>query len=234
MKTFRLPYDSTREVEFKLLRVVKSKLLKLPLISPHELLKDPVKVQFIDLNQVNGNTSLLEQIIITSIAVKHNSKRVFEFGTFDGKTSANLALNLSDDAEIVTIDLPASDIENAILPLGKGDLQFILKRSIGEKYEQVSSKIKQLYGDTAKYDFSSYFGTCDYVFVDACHEYEYVLNDSEVAVNLLKPGGTIIWHDYGIWAGVTRALNHLHTQNSRFCNLRHISGTSLVILEDNF
>ena len=40
------------------------------------------------------------------------------------------------------------------------------------------------------------------------------------------PGGMVIWHDYGVWPGVTRALEELEA--SRNLGLRHIRGTSLV------
>jgi hypothetical protein len=36
----------------------------------------------------------------------------------------------------------------------------------------------------------------------------------------------VMWHDYGAWEGVTRALEELEA--SRQLGLRHIRGTSLV------
>jgi len=45
-------------------------------------------------------------------------------------------------------------------------------------------------------------------------------------MNLLRKGGVIIWHDYGIWEGVTRALEELW--KSDHYDLRNIRGTSLV------
>ena len=39
-------------------------------------------------------------------------------------------------------------------------------------------------------------------------------------------GGVVVWHDYGIWEGVTKALEEME-QRERL-GLTHIRGTSLV------
>jgi predicted O-methyltransferase YrrM len=92
------------------------------------------------------------------------------------------------------------------------------------------SKIIQLFGDTARFDFSPYFGKMDMVFIDGAHTYEYLLNDTKIARKLLKDKGVILWHDYaGDWPGVTKALNKLYIENPGI-NLRHIEGTCLLCL----
>ncbi len=47
------------------------------------------------------------------------------------------------------------------------------------------------------------------------------------AFKLIAPGGIVIWHDYGVWEGVTRALEEI--EESRRLGLRHLRGTSLVV-----
>jgi hypothetical protein len=37
----------------------------------------------------------------------------------------------------------------------------------------------------------------------------------------------VVWHDYGVWEGVTLALEELDAE--RKLGLRHVRGTSLVI-----
>ncbi len=73
----------------------------------------------------------------------------------------------------------------------------------------------------------------DFVFIDASHTYEYVLSDSRAALKLLRRGGgtkVILWHDYGEWEGVTRALDELAAGEPTFRGLRRIAGTSLACL----
>ena len=44
--------------------------------------------------------------------------------------------------------------------------------------------------------------------VDAGHEYEFVKADTETALRLIRPGGTILWDDYDPgWPGVVRAVD---------------------------
>jgi hypothetical protein len=45
-------------------------------------------------------------------------------------------------------------------------------------------------------------------------------------LRLVVPGGIIVWHDYGVWEGVTRALEEI--EGNHKIGLRHIRGTSLV------
>src|SRR6266478_7347450 len=191
-KSLRLPYNKLHTLEVSISRPISRDALVVPRAEVEEITPGPIDVSLVDLEQVNGNTSLLEQLVVLPIAKRRQCKRVFEFGTFDGKTSANLAVNLQRDAQIFTIDLPAGQLGSVALPIGKHDLTLILKNRIGDKLGS-SAKVIQLYGDTARFDFSSWYGTCDLIFVDACHEYEYVLNDSEIALKLLARGGVVLW-----------------------------------------
>jgi predicted O-methyltransferase YrrM len=228
-KVWRLPYNKLQRIELAVSRPIDVHALTVPKINVREIISGPIDVSLVDLEQIDGNTSSLEQLILISIAKQRNCKRVFEMGTFDGKTSANFALNLPD-AEIVTIDLPADQVDRTSLPIGRYDMTYIKKDRIGGKATEFKG-IVQLYGDTAKFDFSPWYGTCDLVFVDACHEYEYVLNDSEIALKLLVEGGVVLWHDYGSSPGVTRVLNELHQNDPRFRErLRFISETTLCVL----
>jgi len=115
-----------------------------------------------------------------------------------------------------------------------GDKKFIGKVETGFRFREKegSRKITQLSGDSAKFDFSPYARSMDFIFVDGSHAYEYILKDSESALKIAKPSAVILWHDYAAsWPGVTRALNELYQKkDNEFQNLKHINGTSLVYL----
>lgn len=82
------------------------------------------------------------------------------------------------------------------------------------------SRIRQLY------DFSEHAGKIDFVFVDASHRYQPAAKDTRTALELVAPGGLVVWHDYGYRAeGLRRVLDEL----SKTRRLRHIAGTSLVV-----
>ena len=97
------------------------------------------------------------------------------------------------------------------------------------KDSRMPPRITQLHGDSATFDFTPYEDRCDLVFVDGSHAYEYTVKDTETAFRLKRPGGVIIWHDYGVWEGVTRALEEFERRTN--AGLKHIHGTSLVVFK---
>ena len=206
-----------------------------PSIAFEDLVGNSITVTLTELTPVDGNVSHVELVIIASLVRKTNPNLSFEIGTFDGRTALNMALNQNQGTEIVTLDLPAAEIESAIKPLEASDIKYILKDASGSRFahRQSSARIVQIYGDSAKYDFSKYKNKVDLMFVDGSHSYDYILNDSYIALSLVRQGGVILWHDYDTpyWYGVTGALNDLFTQRSEFQNMKHISGTSLCVLQ---
>ena len=51
---------------------------------------------------------------------------------------------------------------------------------------------------------TAYFGL---VFVDGCHAYDFVHQDTANALRYLRPGGLIVWHDYGMLKDVSRVVD---------------------------
>jgi hypothetical protein len=191
-------------------------------------------INMLEPQAVDGNVSLYELFVINALVAQQAPLRIFEFGTFNGRTTLNLAANSPADARIFTLDLPrAHDTAHALQPL---EQKYADKPSSGDMFagRPEAAKITQLYGDSARFDFAPYLDTMDFVFVDASHAYDYVLNDSRIAIRLLRTGtGTILWHDYGRtqwWPGVTKALHELRAESPLFQSLQQIEGTSLAYL----
>lgn len=182
---------------------------------------------------IEGNVSVLELLAVNRLMRVHQPRRVFEIGTFDGRTTLNIASNCGTDAEVFTLDLPKSQIKKAKLPLDDLARKLTDKETSGLRFRGTpyGRQIHQLYGDSATFEFRPYHNTIDAVFVDGAHSYEYVKNDTEQALNLLRNGrGMILWHDYAGAPGVTRALNELYASGGAFADMRHIEGTALVLL----
>lgn len=182
----------------------------------------------------DGNVSLFELFTISSLIRLKNPGVVFEIGTFNGRTTLNLAANSGPRTKIFTLDLPAKDLQNTGFPLDEIEKKYVNKPVSGSKFSghPEAKKITQLYGDSARFDFSKFENAMDFIFVDASHAYEYVVSDSKAAVRMLRNGrGVILWHDYDRtdwWPGVTRALDELYKSSPQFSNLVHFTGTSLV------
>ena len=184
--------------------------------------------------KVEAGTTLEESFILAQTAL--SAKKLFEFGTCTGRTTYLWALNSPKDAQITTLTLSPDQLadyekENKDT---KADSSIALKESKFTEFFYTSQpeekKITQLYGDSKQFDETPYKEQCDLIFIDGSHAYSYVLSDSRKALHMLKPGGTILWHDYrGPWQakGVYKALNEL----SQELPLKHIAGTCLVVYQ---
>jgi Methyltransferase domain len=203
----------------------------LPHVAWREVLaRRPIRLTETD--KADGNVNLAELAILAQAAAAiPPGSIVVEIGTFDGRTTLNLAINAAH-ADVFTLDLPPD--ERAAFALAPGERQYVDKPQPGARFRAASPpwqpaarRITQLLGDSATLDWSPYAGRAGLVFVDGSHAYDYVRKDSETALRLIAPGGIVLWHDYGRWEGVSRALDELEAQ--RRLGLRHVRGTSLVL-----
>lgn len=205
----------------------------IPTVKMSQVVPDDAIIQIREPVGIDGNISLLELTVIAKMVRFSNPQNIFEIGTFDGRTALNAAANCSPTARVYTLDLPQEDLRRTRLPLASGDHEHIKKDRPGSKFlgTDLQSKITQLLGDSAAFDFSRFYNSMDFIFIDGSHSYQYVLNDSKVALRLLRAGkGVILWHDYAVSPGVTRALNEMFTLAKEFQGLRHIEHVSLACL----
>ena len=128
---------------------------------------------------------------------------VFEIGTLTGYTAFHCALNAPDDAKIYTLDLPRSETGQASLSLRTTAIDEFHIRSHARterccfESSKAATKITCLFGDSATFDFSPFYGTVDVFFIDGAHSYEYVRSDTLNALKCCHPGSVIAWHDFG-------------------------------------
>ncbi len=180
----------------------------------------------------SGNVRLSELSILARFAADCPPETVlFEIGTFDGRTALNLALNAPQSCRVVTLDLPPeTPTRHEVV---SKERKYIDKPVSGgriaeavDRFPSLKTRVEQQYGDSATFNDDPYAAVCSLVFVDGSHAYEYARCDSATARRLVRPGGVIIWHDYGVWDGVTQALHELEDEHD--LGLTHIKGTSLV------
>lgn len=191
------------------------------------------KIFLTEIRKSNGNVTIEELAILAQAAAgTHFGSEIIEIGTFDGRTTINLALNAPASGSIFTLDLPPH--QPTRFQLEAGESQYVEKPLPGVRFrhcrQSLSSsaqRITQLFGDSATFDWSSHYGKAGLVFVDDSHAYDCVRVDCATAMQLVAANGAVLWHDYGIWDGVTRALEDL--ERTMNLGLRHIRGTSLVL-----
>lgn len=187
-----------------------------------EIKKSECKLNFVRLTPYN--LSWEEIVTISQLVSIFSPKSLFEFGTFNGLTTLLLAMNSSDDAVVNTIDIVNGEFDFGV------DTPFFKKISVGEYFLGMpeARKVKQLTGDTTKFDFSEYDEKMDFIFVDGGHAYDIVMNDSEKAFKMIRPGGMIVWHDHLVIGDVTKAMIELNKDRK----MVHLKGTSLVAWKD--
>lgn len=205
--------------------------LRLPKLSyAAVMLNEPITV----LEPVDkpGGLTLEELAILIGICKKFRKCRVFEFGSYRGRTTVNLAYNCAD-CEITTLDLPLDFTDGGEVKFShlSRDAEAARHEERGlffGKYEELGSRIVRLYGDSANFDFAPHYNCFDLVFVDASHRYENVLLDSENALKLLRNGsGVVLWHDYAVeQEGVVRALHEF--QRKHKLQIYHIKRTKFA------
>ena len=186
-----------------------------------------------------GDTTVQDIVLLTLAAKAIGAKRVFEIGSFRGRTSLNLARNLDPDARIFALDLDEREaaemgLRNRLLAGSGIEVELPAEDPTGECIEsgaveeELRRKVTQLRGNSLRFDFSPYRGNVDFVFVDGGHTYEVVASDTANALEMVRPGGVVAWHDCDHnWPGVIRYLNEL----SKTRRLYRYGDTSLVFYQ---
>jgi predicted O-methyltransferase YrrM len=177
---------------------------------------------------VEGTVLRRSPLVLCALAALLDPATIFEFGTYHGDTSWLLAHNLPN-ARVFTLDLGGPDAAySAQLELTDID-EYFPQWDRGTRFHgtREGERITQLTGDSATFDFAPYFGTVDLAYVDASHSYSYVRSDTEAALAMLSPSGTIIWDDYTHYSGIYAYLNELAPTLDR--PIFHLLDTRLAV-----
>lgn len=186
-----------------------------------------------------GSLTLLEGAVLASLARLSGAKRLFEFGTYKGATSVLLAMNSGDDAQVITLDIPAEALD-AIDARGQSSLASVandrLLRDVrvqegapcvARAPAALQRRIRQILHDSMMFDVTPYRGAMDFIFIDGGHDYRTVVSDSEKAFAMAQPNAVIAWHDYGsnVHGDVTRYVDELSATRP----IVHVEASMLAI-----
>jgi predicted O-methyltransferase YrrM len=194
-----------------------------------EFLGDSVNVIITDVAARTHNVSEAELVSLAALVAQCRFRRIFEIGTFDGRTTRCLAANVPVEGQVFTLNLPPDGRKPA---LDLSSVDFNLSRNVASgmrfKGTAEASRITQLWGDSATFDYSPYMGTMDMVFVDGAHTSQYAANDARVAMDLLNSrGGLIVFHDSTLFGVVTFLKGWIAANHAPF---RVIEGTTLGVV----
>jgi len=188
---------------------------------------DISRIRGIDKVSVEGSVVRHCPLVLAAIAMLLECDSIFEFGTYRGDTSWLLAHNLPN-ARVFTLDLPGPEaVERAELDITDHEYFENWNRGVRFRGTPEASRITQLFGDSATFEFAPYSGKMDLIYIDASHSYSYVRSDTEAAFGMLSETGTIVWDDYTYYPGLYAYLNELAPTLDR--PIVHLLGTRLAL-----
>jgi hypothetical protein len=175
----------------------------------------------------NMSLSVAELNAVAAIMRHVGAETAVEIGTYDGGTTLTMAANVPDHGRIYTIDLPPESGDGYRLPISGFNDNRTPAEQVGTQYRNNvhASKIVQILSDSAAVDYSGLHPPHDVFLIDGCHDYRYVEHDSLQAWKFTRPGGVIIWHDYGMLPDVSRYVDGW----SRDHEVRAVAGTRLAV-----
>lgn len=190
-------------------------------VSASELVSPDIEIALQRTHTERWQVSVTELATIASLAKDRGANRIFEFGTFDGRTTLNLHLN-RPQAQIHTIDFPP---DQHTLPDGKTAGELVTDEASSD------GGVTKLHGNTLTYDFGPYLGQQDFVFIDAGHSYRNAKADTTTALRMLEGNeGVVLWHDYATWPGVTRAVEETPATVASNASFHWIADTTLAVM----
>lgn len=187
-----------------------------------------------------GGTTLLETCILVAASHAVGAKRVFEFGTFLGSTTLNLALSTPDDGRVFSLDLDKHSLASAQQDPADAPLTqiHIASRNLDFMGNPVESKVTTHTGNSITFDFSPWHNSVDLSFIDGGHDLRTVRADTEHALEMSSQerASCIVWHDYGNvdYPDLTAYLDRLseqmpifHVEDTRICLWFNQAGADL-------
>jgi hypothetical protein len=147
-------------------------------------------------SDAGGGMSFQELVILARATRAMNPKTIFEFGTYNGLSTAVFLLNAGSDTRVFTLDLPL-DAEGAAGSL-TADKGLIATRSLAAVPQALGLRgYHQLLCDSMAFDPSPYVDSVDLGLVDGAHDLVHVQNDTVKMARMMSENGVIFWHDYG-------------------------------------
>ena len=166
-----------------------------------------------------------ELCALLTMAKALDARNVLEIGTWDGNTALNLAENIR--GTITTVDLPPDHADKTSTVYEGVPLNLTPREEMGRQLAAGNGKVRQVFGDSARLDWSTLGGPFDLVFIDACHQEPYVRSDTQNALKHVRRGGLIVWHDYGMVEVVSNVVDEV--ANRPGWNAFAIEGTRLAV-----
>jgi predicted O-methyltransferase YrrM len=155
---------------------------------------------------------------------------ILEFGTYLGVSACAMALNAPAGCRVFTVDLPDDAEATAVAVLNALDQSHVAtsRHRVGEAFlrSSIRDRVTQIRADSMTFRAEEHVKNADLVYVDGGHSLPVVTQDTENALRVLSPNGTVVWDDY--FHLYPEVVNFLDGLSERF-PLHSIGGTNYVI-----
>jgi predicted O-methyltransferase YrrM len=176
-----------------------------------------------------GGTQIEELVYLAAVTRRLQPKKIFEIGTFTGRTTAIFVMNAPAGAEVITLDLPPSGEPLDATQYIETDLDLIQTRNVGSfaRALGLGERFQQILCDSMCFDPQPHRCTVDLAFIDGAHSLLHVKNDTEKVAVMVTNRSLVFWHDYG-GKGSFRPLSEYLENLGRQARIYRIPGTSLA------
>jgi hypothetical protein len=179
----------------------------------------------------DSGTRLDEMLILGAATRALKPNRVFEIGTYNGRTTSIFALNVPENATVFTLDLPPdANVESGERdPYIDTDIDLVKGRKTSNFITSLNltDRCQQLYCDSMQFDPTPYRASIQLGFIDGAHALPYVQNDTVKMASMMTEDGVVFWHDYG-GKGRFRPLAEYLESLGRQAPVYRIMGTTLA------
>ena len=179
----------------------------------------------------DSGTRLDEMLILGTVTRALRPNKVFEIGTYNGRTTSIFALNAPQNATIFTLDLPpdtfvAEDQRDGYIDT---DLELVRGRKTTNFIQDLNltDRCQQIYCDSMQFDPAPHRGSIELGFIDGAHALQYVQNDTVKMAAMMAERGVVFWHDYG-GKGRFRPLAEYLESLGREVPIYRVLGTTLA------
>lgn len=202
-------------VDYALCLLLKRKRLRLPQVDPAMIWPDleAAAVTLTTLPKGAWAAPTNDTIVLMKIAAAARPLRILELGSYRGYTAKALLEHAPAEARLTAVDLDPQH--------GEAYLGTPLEARVDRRVAPIG---RDAFSDDERQSF-------DLVFVDADHAATAVSQDSAVALEMVSPTGTLLWHDYSNWGyftgdcGVPEVVNKL----AEALPLAHLLGSNIAI-----
>jgi predicted O-methyltransferase YrrM len=179
-----------------------------------------IKYNLVKANFFSKYLNAHETSILIELVKSVSPKVMIEFGCNVGITAKRVLENVPTLERYIGVDVGPEHVTTLISQIDEVPNRAGAYAAEDERFFLLTKPSVQLRFDDLE--------PCDAVFIDGDHSYPAVTYESLLAKRLLRPGGIIVWHDYGNPAvEVTRALESLCSKD---WPIRSVEGSWLAFM----